>query len=536
MEPLVGGWPDVQIMAVRVPTSSEPSPMRDEPPTDGLDRLAAHVREDLARTSHPAKDWMPPRPPTPGKRSFDVVIAGAGQGGLALAHALKRDRVTNILVIDRAPYGREGVWMQYARMPMLRSPKEFTGPDLGLPSLTYQSWHEARFGAASWAALGRIPKEHWNDYLLWYRRVLELPVENETELVGIAPRTGGGLDITVRRTTGLETLATRKLVLATGQDGTGAVRVDAGVRGGTARRDRRATTADDIDFAALSGKVVAVLGQGASAAPTRPRPPRGRRARGAVVRAAWRTAAVPAYLWLTFAGFFRHIGEMPDAWRWRFMRHILNLRESFPQETYDRMRRHSNFTIHRGAGWTGAQMAGDRVRIMTAKGPFEADFLICGTGIDIDPARRPELAPFADRIATWRDRYTPPAGEHDTRLGRFAYHAPDGSFLEKVAGTAPFLADIHDFTIGTTLSFGPFGCSINAMNIAVPKLAAGITRSLFAADLETHWRCGTRPSCRRRSRTRCSRRRRSHGDLPQYPVAGPTGPSETSLYARSTTD
>ena len=91
-------------------------------------------------------------------------------------------------------------------------------------------------------------------------------------------------------------------------------------------------------------------------------------------------------------------------------------------------------------------------------------------------------------MATWGDRYRPPAGETDARLARFPYHAPDASFLEKVPGTAPFLADIHDFTIGTTLSFGPFGCSINAMNIAVPKLVAGITRSLFAADLELHWR------------------------------------------------
>lgn len=460
--------------------------MRDETSTDGLDRLAAQVRDDLARTSHPAKDWMPPQPPTPGRRSFDVVIAGAGQGGLALAHALKRDRVTNILVIDRAPYGREGVWMQYARMPTLRSPKDFTGPDLGMPSLTYQSWHEARFGSASWAALGRIPKENWNDYLLWYRRVLELPVENECELAGIAPGQSGGLELSVRMPSGAETIAARKLVLATGQDGTGRWSMPEFVAALPA--DRRATTADDIDFAALSGKIVAVLGQGASAADNAATAlEAGAREVHMFVRRA-ELQRVQPYLWLTFAGFFRHIGEMPDAWRWRFMRHILNLRESFPQETYDRMRRHANFTIHRGAGWTHAEMAGDRVRITTAKGPFEADFVICGTGIDIEPARRPELAPFADRIATWGDRYAPPSGEEDARLARFAYHAPDGSFLEKVPGTAPFLADIHDFTIGTTLSFGPFGCSINAMNIAVPKLAAGITRSLFAADLEAHWR------------------------------------------------
>lgn len=33
------------------------------------------------------------------------------------------------------------------------------------------------------------------------------------------------------------------------------------------------------------------------------------------------------------------------------------------------------------------------------------------------------------------------------------------------------------------MSFGPAGASINAMGIAVPRLAAGITRGLFAADL-----------------------------------------------------
>ena len=43
------------------------------------------------------------------------------------------------------------------------------------------------------------------------------------------------------------------------------------------------------------------------------------------------------------------------------------------------------------------------------------------------------------------------------------------------------------FTIATTLSFGPFGCSINAMTISAPRLARGISESLFREDLELHW-------------------------------------------------
>jgi FAD-dependent urate hydroxylase len=43
------------------------------------------------------------------------------------------------------------------------------------------------------------------------------------------------------------------------------------------------------------------------------------------------------------------------------------------------------------------------------------------------------------------------------------------------------------FGIGSTLSFGPSGSSINALTAAVPKVAAGVTRGLFAGDLQRHW-------------------------------------------------
>ena len=62
-------------------------------------------------------------------------------------------------VIDKEPEGREGPWRTYARMPTLRSPKDFTGPDLDVPSLTYEAWHTARFGAASWEDLDLIGRE-----------------------------------------------------------------------------------------------------------------------------------------------------------------------------------------------------------------------------------------------------------------------------------------------------------------------------------------------------------------------------------------
>jgi hypothetical protein len=50
--------------------------------------LEAQVRRDLKLTEHPALDWMPATTGPSGAPVYDVVIAGAGQGGVALAMKL----------------------------------------------------------------------------------------------------------------------------------------------------------------------------------------------------------------------------------------------------------------------------------------------------------------------------------------------------------------------------------------------------------------------------------------------------------------
>jgi hypothetical protein len=169
------------------------------------------------------------------------------------------------------------------------------------------------------------------------------------------------------------------------------------------------------------------------------------------------------------------------------MGYVIGLREGFPPETYKRVIRHENFAMHVGRPWTGARMCDGQIQLDTARGPFEADFAICGTGVEHYYTRRPELAGFAENIARWADRYTPPENERNERLGRFPYLAPDYAFIERAPGLTPWIANIHLFGIGTTMSFGPAGSSINAMTTAVPRLVAGLTRGLFTADLELHW-------------------------------------------------
>jgi len=453
--------------------------------SEALTKLEADVRADLAMIAHPHAAWLEPKIDPDGNAALDVLIVGAGQSGVAIGFGLMRSRVSNILLIDKAEEGKEGPWLTYARMPTLRSPKDYTGPDLDIPRLTYQSWHEARFGKESWQDLGLIAREHWAEYLLWLRRTIGLPVANGCELLEIAPASDGLLAARVKHADGVETFYARKIVLATGQEGMGDWMIPAQLRDLPA--GSVATVADEIDFESLRGRRVAVIGAGASAFDNAATALEAGASEVHLVCRRAQIQVIQPYRWLTFRGFLRHLSDLDDAWRWRFMRTILEMREGFPQPTYDRCARHANFTLHEGAPLEAARETADGIALQTPRGAITADFVICGTGIDMNFAARDELSSFAGNIATWADRYQPPESERNARLGRFPYLADDYAFTERVPGETPWISDIHLFAIASTMSFGASGSSINAMTTAVPKLVHGLTRGLFRADVERHW-------------------------------------------------
>jgi hypothetical protein len=163
------------------------------------------------------------------------------------------------------------------------------------------------------------------------------------------------------------------------------------------------------------------------------------------------------------------------------------LREGFPQATWDRCARFSNFHLHEGSPVEKASDVGGAVELQMPHGNIVSDFVICGTGTHIDFAERRELKNFAGNIATWADRYQPPANEQSPRLGRYPYLADDYALTERIPGQTPWISSIHLFAFASTMSFGPSGSSINAMTTAIPKLVHGLTRALFRADLDRHW-------------------------------------------------
>ena len=448
--------------------------------------LEARVAHDLASIAHPVKPWLTPRTGPDGQPALDVLIAGAGQSGSAVGFVLLRSQVSNILAIDAAAAGSEGPWNSYARMRTLRNPKTFTGPDLDIPSLTSQAWYAARFGTAAWDALDMLPKDLWAEYLLWVRRVTGVPTLNDTRLCRITPA-GDLLAAELESAGQTRTLYARKIVLATGQQSVGQWAVPAALA--ALPRTACAHTADTIDFSALHGKTVAVLGAGASAFDNAATALEAGAAKVFLLCRRLEPQLLQPYRWLTFRGFMRHLSDLDDSWRWRFMRHILTLREGFPQDTYNRCSRHAGFDLRTGASVLGAEWNADmqRVELQTTQGSLDADFVISATGIEVDFAARPELQDFAHNIARWSDRYQPPPEEQDARLGGFPYLGDDYAFSERVGGATPWMRNVHLFAIGSTMSFGASGSSINALTTAVPKLVSGLTRELFRADVESHW-------------------------------------------------
>lgn len=441
--------------------------------------LETRIRHELAFTEYPARAWMP----TAKDESVrDVIIVGAGQSGLAAAFGLSRERVTNILVLDRAARGREGPWTNFARMLTLRTPKMLSGLDFGNPSLSPRAWFEAQWGTEAWTKLGKMPNAMWQAYLDWYRSILNLPVENDVGVVSI----GAVGDIVGVTTADGRTLRARKIILCTGLDGSGLWAVPKFIAA-SLPKDRYAHAADDIDFAALAGKRIGVLGNGASAFDNSATALENG---AASVTLCLRKAEFPrinAHKWMESAGFLGHYWSLPDLERWRFMRKITSMSQPPPQDTLWRCRNFSNFSIKTGANWTAASRDGDHVVVETPKGDMRFDFLICGTGIAYETKLRPELNAIANYIATWNDVFTPPLGEEDPYLGAAPYLGPGFQFTEKVEGGAPWLSRIHNFTYGATLSMGLSAASISGMKYGMPRLIQGVVGDLFREDAEHHF-------------------------------------------------
>ncbi|WP_282128759.1 NAD(P)/FAD-dependent oxidoreductase [Roseobacter litoralis] len=455
--------------------------VKDFSPIDamGLPALEGRIKEDLAFLCYPGKAWVPQR-----EGVTDVVIIGGGMCGMVAWLGLATGGIQNVRVLDRAETGREGPWLSYARMETLRSPKMLTGPAFGHGALTFQAWYRAQFGAAKWDALDKIPRPMWMAYLQWYRTVLEVPVENGISVDHVEPE-GDLLRLTV---TGAETptILTRKLIFATGRDGTGGPNIPDFIK--HLPGHLWAHSADEIDFTRLAGKRVAVIGVGASAVDNAAE---ALEHGAAEVRHLIRRKEMPTInkmMGIGSFGFTAGFADLPDEWRWRFMQYSFATQTPPPHGSTLRVSRHDNAYFHFGKATTRIDPQGDGAIIQFADGTYyEADFVILGTGFVIDPMARREFGDTAGDILLWQDVYTPPEDEKSGDLGRFPYLNPDFTFREKQPGTAPWLANVYCFNYGASASLGKVSGDIPGISEGAAWLSRAVAAKLYAEDIEAHW-------------------------------------------------
>ncbi|WP_376097884.1 NAD(P)-binding domain-containing protein [Roseomonas sp. CCTCC AB2023176] len=447
-----------------------------------LSDLEARLRHDLACLELPGKPWVPERAGPDGRPVTDVAVIGAGMCGLTAAAALRFLGIERLRVLDRAPAGQEGPWITFARMETLRSPKALAGPALGLPALTFRQWFEAQHGAEAWEALGKIPRPMWMDYLVWYRRVLDLPVENGVTVTLVRPR-GDGL-ITLELAEG-PPVHCRRLVLAGGRDGLGGPFVPEVIR--ALPRRLWSHSADDVDFAALRGKRVGVIGAGASAMDNAAT---ALEAGCATLDLFVRRAALPRvnkFTGIGSAGTVHGFAGLPDEWKWRFLHTVNAAQTPPPRDSTMRVSRHPNARLHLSSPIRSLRDADGALVLETPRGRHVLDYLIVATGFVTDLARRSEYALVAPHVRAWGDRFPLPPDMPSEELATSPDLAPDFSFQEKVPGEAPWLSRIHCFNHPATLSHGKLSGDIPAVSQGAERLARGIARSLFVEDRAIHY-------------------------------------------------
>jgi len=455
----------------------------------GLAALEARLQQDLQILGLPAKPWVPPRSEA-GTPVLEVAIIGGGMAGLTLAAALAQLGVRS-RIFDQSPAGFEGPWATTARMETLRSPKELTGPALGLPALTFRAWFEAQFGAEQWAALDKIGRLQWADYLRWYRQVLGIEVHNRQRLVSLQPRADGLVQLQLvdadadAGAPACSVLA-RHAVLATGRDGLGGPWVPDWAH--ALPRASWAHSADTWCGEDLRGQRVAVVGGGASAMDAaatalehgaarvdllirRPDLPRVNKGKG---------AGNP--------GMAQGFCMLPDAWKWRFRHYINEQQVPPPHGSTLRVSRHANAYFHLGAAVQAVAPRDDgALRIDTSKGPLAADFLIFCTGFRSDWALRPEFNAIAPHVRLWQDRFTPPPGEEDAELAGSPDLGPVYQFQERRPGDCPGLARVHCFNYAAALSMGASAGDIPQISEGAQRLARGLAAQLLADDVDQHF-------------------------------------------------
>lgn len=478
-------------------TAQQPTDLRDTLPEDTrppaidpaeaaerLERLEAAAREEMRILGH-NHDWVP----EPADGAYNVVVIGGGQAGLGAAFALSRHRIGRVKILEAGPEHPEavGCWSRYARMQTLRSPKNMKGIEVDIPSLHTERWFRARYGDAAWESISLVPRLDWNDYLVWYRKVTDADVDFDTTVTVVEPPAEPGGDFTVRATRGGAevTYRARRVVFSLGLDGGGGPFVPPVIA--DLPEDLRAHTEEYIDFPALAGKRVLVVGAGASGFDNAGMALENGAAEVLVVERESEVATRNSLRWMEFPGMQERFFSLPDDDKWAFGVFNGGLPQPPTQPSVWRAFAHDNFELRENTMVVSAEVVGEgadrHLRVGDNHGhTLDCDFIISATGYAVDLGMRPELARVVDDIRLWSD-VREEAKTHP--MGRCPYLGDGFQFLPKEGAdeaARAYIPRLFHFSTGARASHGVAGNQLSGIYAGITRIADRVAADIMVEN------------------------------------------------------
>lgn len=469
------------------PERNRPTPLPDAESQSRLAALADRARADMALLGH-NHDWVP----APEEGAFNVLVLGAGQAGLGSAFALSRHRIGAVKILEAGPAHEVGCWTRYARMHTLRSPKNMKGIELDIPSLHTERWFEAKYGRAAWEATDLVPREDWNEYLTWYRDVTGADVDFNTTVTGVTtPDAAGYFHVTAVRDGEEVEYRARRIIFALGLKGGGGIFLPPLVN--KLPEHLRAHTEDDIDFDALAGRRVIVLGGGASGFDNAST---ALEHGAASVEMHVRRSDIPrqnSLRWMEFPGMQEHFFDLTDDQKWEFSLFNGGLPQPPTQASVWRAFCHDNFSMLTDTRWADAEVRstgdGEEIVVTDDRGvEHTGDFVISATGYAVDLSLRPELAEFLPDIALWSDVYGPAEGHG---MGLCPYLGDGFQFRPKDSASdaaKEYIPRLVHLSTGARASHGVAGNQLSGIYAGLTRVARRIATDITKENWPTFFR------------------------------------------------
>ncbi|SDZ31349.1 FAD-dependent oxidoreductase [Herbiconiux ginsengi] len=450
-----------------------PVPLPDAPAR--LARLSREAHKQASISDYPTPPWN-----TNHQAGTSVLIVGGGQAGLVTAYGLRRKGIAGVLVVDAAPEGSAGPWDTYARMHTLRTPKDIKWPTWGVPAASPRAWFDARYGEDAWERIDQFPTADWHAFLEWYRISMGITVRFDTTVTEISGGSGNSpFRVGVRHHDGSRhTVTAQRVVLATGLEGAGGRNIPRELFAGIPT-DRYAHTHDRIDFAALAGQRIGVLGGGTGAFDNAATALEAGAASAVVHLRRPAMPTVSPYRWMEFPGIIEHYASFTDEQKWAFNVHLSRVDQPATQNAIWRAFAFETFAFRCASPWNSATWTGEEIVVRTPQGEERYDFVIAATGISVDVSQRPELSDLAEHIMLWRDRLAPELIELMPHLGAYPYLDEHFGLRSADAGHEQRLRRIHLFNHGARLSTGVLSHQISGLYGGVRRLVDGIADGFF---------------------------------------------------------